>query len=122
SVVLKQDSEYYEYFYNRTIPYMHFIPVKKDLSDIVEKINWIKEHDDDALKIAKAGRVLMRDVAMPRDVFCYHVSLFREWSKRLQNEIKVLEDMEEVLQSEYSCECSHDAGKNRIIVNSRDEF
>ncbi|KAK0076614.1 hypothetical protein PV325_005093, partial [Microctonus aethiopoides] len=77
SVVLKQDSEYYEYFYNHTIPYVHFIPVKKDLSDIVEKIDWIKEHDDEAFKIAKAGRVLMRDVAMPRDVFCYHVSLFR---------------------------------------------
>lgn len=77
SVVLKQDSEYYEYFYNHTIPYVHFIPVKKDLSDIVEKINWIKEQDDEAFKIAKAGRVLMRDVAMPRDVFCYHVSLFR---------------------------------------------
>ncbi|KAK0179328.1 hypothetical protein PV327_005091 [Microctonus hyperodae] len=95
---------------------------ERDLSDIVEKINWIKQHDDDALRIAKAGRALMREVALSRDVFCYHVSLFREWSRRLQNEIKVLENMEEVLKPEYSCECSRNAGKNKKNTNSKDEF
>ena len=45
SVVLKQDSSYYEYFYKMLKPYEHYIPFKRDLSDLMDKIKWAKEND-----------------------------------------------------------------------------
>lgn len=38
SVVLKQDSPYYEFFYHELKPNVHYIPFKRDLSDLVEKV------------------------------------------------------------------------------------
>ena len=35
SVVLKQDSGYYEHFYADLQPWVHYIPVKHDLSDLL---------------------------------------------------------------------------------------
>ena len=46
SVILKQDSPYYEHFYKDLKPYEHYIPVKRDLSDLEEKIIWARENDD----------------------------------------------------------------------------
>lgn len=74
---MKQDSNYYEYFYNQLVPGEHYIPVKRDLSDLVDKILWAKENDEEAQKIGKAGRNAMRDLALPRDVFCYHITLLQ---------------------------------------------
>lgn len=47
SVVLKQDSIYYEHFYNELQPWKHYIPFKSDLSDLLEKLQWAKEHDEE---------------------------------------------------------------------------
>jgi len=46
-VVLKQDSIYYEHFYNELQPWKHYIPFKSDLSDLLEKLQWAKEHDEE---------------------------------------------------------------------------
>ncbi|KAL0161896.1 hypothetical protein M9458_041292, partial [Cirrhinus mrigala] len=40
SLVLKQDSPYYEHFYTHLRAGVHYIPVKRDLSDLMEKIRW----------------------------------------------------------------------------------
>ena len=45
SVVLKQDSPFYEHFYKDMKPYEHYIPFKRDLSDLMEKIQWAKDND-----------------------------------------------------------------------------
>lgn len=37
-VILKQDSGYYEHFYKELEPYIHYIPFKSDLSDLIEKV------------------------------------------------------------------------------------
>lgn len=37
----------------------------------------------------------------------------QEWSKRLKSKVKVLHNMEEVLQPEHSCKCYNDDEKFR---------
>lgn len=37
--VLKQDSPYYEHFYHMLQPNVHYLPFKRDLSDLVEKVS-----------------------------------------------------------------------------------
>jgi hypothetical protein len=50
------DRPYVEYFHDDLIPYKHYIPVKRDLSDLVEKTKWILENYDEASKIGKNAR------------------------------------------------------------------
>lgn len=45
SVVLKQDSDYYEHFYKDLVPNVHYIPFKRDLSNLLNQIKWAQEHD-----------------------------------------------------------------------------
>ncbi|XP_034188596.1 protein O-glucosyltransferase 2 [Osmia lignaria lignaria] len=111
ALVLKQESKYYEYFYNDLIPGEHYVLVKSDLSDLVEKIVWAKNHDKNAQEIVKSARQFVRNNLLPQNVFCYHVALFYEWSKRLKSKVKVLDNMEEVLQPKHSCKCYNDNTK-----------
>ena len=47
SLVLKQDSPFYEHFYNKLEPWKHYVPLKRDLSDVVEKVQWARDHDEE---------------------------------------------------------------------------
>jgi hypothetical protein len=47
------DRKYIEYFQNDLIPYIHYIPVKMDLSDLLEQVNWMKNNYEKSLEIAK---------------------------------------------------------------------
>lgn len=61
SLVLKQDSPYYEHFYMALKPWKHYIPIKRNLSDPVEKVEWAQENDGEAKKTAK-GQLSARDL------------------------------------------------------------
>jgi hypothetical protein len=45
SLVFKMDSEYYEHFYKELEPWVHYIPFKKDLSDLQKNLEWAKAND-----------------------------------------------------------------------------
>ncbi|KAG8231930.1 hypothetical protein J437_LFUL011399, partial [Ladona fulva] len=77
SLVLKQDSNYYEHFYPQLIPEVHYVPFKSDLSDLLEKIEWAKRHDSEAKNIAEYGRLFADEHLTPQSIFCYHATLFK---------------------------------------------
>jgi len=51
--VLFVDRPYTEYFFKYLKEWEHYIPVKRDLSDLVEKTKWCIDNYDKALEIAK---------------------------------------------------------------------
>ncbi len=53
SLVLKQDSNYYEHFYKYLKPYEHYVPFKRDLRDLLEKIQWAKENDKEVRRVER---------------------------------------------------------------------
>ena len=55
SLVLNVESKFKSWFDDLLIPYEHFIPVKNDLSDLIEIINWCKDNDSKCKQIAKNG-------------------------------------------------------------------
>jgi len=77
SLVFKQESRYHEHFYHKLVPYEHYVPVKADLSDLIHRIRWALEHDDQAERIAKNGRKFAQENLLPADVFCYHGRLLQ---------------------------------------------
>ena len=56
SCILKVDSEYYTWYSHLLKEYVHYIPVKKDLSDLGEKIRWCKENDEKCKNIAENAK------------------------------------------------------------------
>ncbi|XP_075165934.1 protein O-glucosyltransferase 2-like [Haematobia irritans] len=104
SAVLKQTSHFYEHFYHKLIPHKHYIPVKRDLSDLIETITWIRENDSKAQEIAKNAQEFVNSHLTPGHIYCYHMALFKEWSNRLVSPVIVLPEMEKLEQT-HSCSC-----------------
>lgn len=98
SLVLKQTSQYYEYFYSQLSPWEHYVPVKRDLSDLVHRVKWAKENEDTVLSIVRKARAFTRQNLMPANVMCYHAVLFNEWSKRIRSTVNIRDGMELVPQ------------------------
>jgi hypothetical protein len=56
SVILKVNSQYKLWFSPLLIPNVHYIPIKEDLSDLIDKIKWCKDNDEKCKKIAQNAR------------------------------------------------------------------
>lgn len=132
AVVFKQDSEYYEHFYNELKPNVHYIPIRADLSDLVEKIRWAKAHDTEVRQIGSNGRLYATENLLPKDIICYHAVLLKvrlnfyvikitdviklyshmqKWSQKLINPVRILHNMTLLTPSKSadkhsSCPCS----------------
>lgn len=77
SVVLKQESPFFEHFYKDLVPYVHYVPFKRDLSDLVDKVKWLIKNDDEARNISRNAQEFAKDNLMPKDIFCYYAVLFK---------------------------------------------
>ncbi|CAH1129375.1 unnamed protein product [Ceutorhynchus assimilis] len=115
SLVFKPQSKYYEHFYGDLEANTHYIPVKTDLSDLVEKINWAKSHDNEAKVIAQNGQKFVNENLLPKHIFCYHMHLLNQLSKVIVSEVNILNDMELVNQKkDIPCSC--------LGANQKDEL
>ncbi|KAM6984990.1 protein O-glucosyltransferase 2 [Aplochiton taeniatus] len=117
TVVLKQDSSYYEHFYSQLRPWEHYIPIQADLGDLLDKIQWARDHDEEARKIAMASQQFARNNLMGDSVFCYYFQLFQEYAKLQVAEPKVREGMELVNQPMddlFPCTCSRTRAKDEL--------
>ncbi len=62
--VLKVGSQfgYRQWYYDRLKPWEHYVPVKADMSDFAEKIEWVRTNDTEARAIAERGRALAKSL------------------------------------------------------------
>lgn len=58
--VFLQDRPWREYFWGEMRPMEHFIPVRRDLGDLVERVRWAVEHPTEAQAIGRAGQAFAR--------------------------------------------------------------
>ncbi|WP_417250559.1 glycosyl transferase family 90 [Celeribacter sp.] len=58
--VLKVDSQYgfRQWYYDRLVPFETHVPIRADLSDFAEKLDWVRSHPMEARRIAKQGQAL----------------------------------------------------------------
>ena len=60
SAILKVESplNYRQWYYDRLKPWVHYVPVARDLSDLRQRIEWLRAHDDQARQIGENARAL----------------------------------------------------------------
>ncbi|KAF6024518.1 KDELC1 [Bugula neritina] len=91
SLVLKQDSEYYEFFYKELQPWKHYVPVKRDLSDVVQQVKWAIDHDDEAEEIARNGRTRTRELVTLLTYTAITIKHFKKaWKKHNTQTISLI--------------------------------
>lgn len=62
--VLKVDSGmgYKQWYYDRIKPWEHYVPVKSDMSDFFEKVEWVRANEKRAFEIAQNGQEFARSI------------------------------------------------------------
>lgn len=59
SVLVKAETGKVEWFYDEMESNVHYVPLKRDLSDFVEKITYLKENDELARNISVAANAFV---------------------------------------------------------------
>ncbi|KAJ7676674.1 glycosyl transferase family 90-domain-containing protein [Mycena polygramma] len=73
-----------EYFSDWLRPFVHYIPVLPDLSDLVQRIEWAIAHNAEARAIQEAGQAMAERVLTDVQNDCYFSAVLLEWA-RLQS-------------------------------------
>ena len=123
SLVLKQDSPYYEHFYIHLKADTHYVPVKRNLSDLLDKIRWAKENDAEAHKIAAAGQIKARELLQPSRLYCYYLKVLQMYTERQIGQPTQHADMELVPQpDDYTAACSCERNRHKDETKKNDEL
>ena len=70
-----------EYFRDWLKPYVHYIPVEMDLSDLESKVQWALEHDAEAKQIAMNGQKFAEAHLQESQMHCYTYLLLLEMAR-----------------------------------------
>ncbi len=75
--VLLVDRPHKEFFFEYLVPWKHYIPVRRDLSDVVEKTQWCIDHPNDAHQIAEHAYVFSQ-------TYLTRNACYEQWNKVIQ--------------------------------------
>jgi protein glucosyltransferase len=76
--------EWLEFFYDAMKPWVHYIPVRQDLTDAKELIQFAVENDDIAREIAKRGKEFIVSHLRMDDIYCYWEELIKQYTELLR--------------------------------------
>lgn len=96
TVIFKQKSKYYEWWYIYMEPWVHFIPLEDDLSDLKEKINWARDNDEKVQEIVANGNALVAQWINPELMYCYYAKAFEKYAAKMSRPVQVTAEHEEL--------------------------
>lgn len=80
SCVLLQESKYVLWYSQLLKPYVHYVPVKNDLSDLVERAKWCLKNDKICQKISENGHETISRILTKNHVYGYMHEILRKSS------------------------------------------
>jgi Glycosyl transferase family 90 len=93
STVVLQESPYYEHWYRHLQPYVHYVPMAHDFSNLSDVLSWLKTHDNEAKRIGEAGRAFVLEHLQADSIQCYWYAFLHEYAARLTYTPTVLDGM-----------------------------
>jgi hypothetical protein len=90
SVILKCDTNWEQWFYKYYKPWVNYVPIEDDFSDIQEKFRWCEEHQNECEAMIKRNKELFQKIY------------------RFQNVVKYTESVIELLEQEQN--------KNNMLI------
>ena len=88
SVLLKVSSSpisnWVQWYYKCLIPYVNYVPIRNDLSDLVEIFGWLRAHDQEAHEIAMNGQTLGLEIFSKESIESYVVHLLSAYAEKVK--------------------------------------
>jgi len=79
SCILRQEERMYEWFEPFLKEWVHYIPIKWDLSDLFTQLHWAKSHDNEAKDISKRASTLGTELFSPQFMACYIYTILQRF-------------------------------------------
>jgi hypothetical protein len=70
------------------IPYVHYVPIADDLSDVETQVQWVLKHESAAMEIARRGRLWMYDLVFHPDAQAENDRVTKETLERYMAHFK----------------------------------
>jgi hypothetical protein len=83
SLTLKQESPYQEFFYPSLSPYVHYLPMDANATDVLSRIRWAKANDAAAKRIADTSKQWACAHLHDAEITCYVVRLLTQYASLL---------------------------------------
>ncbi len=80
SLVFKHSTDSYQWWYSEIKPYEHYIPVKNDLSDLLEQLEWAISHDTECRMISSNASKLASRILSEEAVYLYLYKLLKAYA------------------------------------------
>ena len=90
SLILRVTSQYTSWVDHMLQHKVHYIPVKADLSDLLDVIRWCKKNDDKCREIAKNGMEFARSILSKKNIQSYLQNML--WSLSEKRMVTVLDE------------------------------
>lgn len=81
ALMLKQESDNIQWYYHTLKPYVHYIPLSNDMSDIAEKIDWAEHNAVDVQQIIKNANTFARENLTYADMLYYLHTLLTHYAQ-----------------------------------------
>jgi len=81
AAVLLQETYCHEYYRLLLKPWVHYIPVRGDLGDLIERIDWAREHDGEVLEIARNAQRLAQEILTQQQMTCWSDLLLTRYAR-----------------------------------------
>jgi hypothetical protein len=91
-VTFKQDFPGVQWFFKPLKPYVHYIPLEKDISDVIEKIKWAKKNDKLCKEVSKNASDFALNNLMFEDVYLYFYLVLKEYSSLFTSNNEILKN------------------------------
>ena len=78
AVTLLQTTDYEYHFSARLKPWVHFVPISYSAADIIEKVEWLQQHEHMAFRIAQNARNFGLSYLRIEDYLCYIATLLKQ--------------------------------------------
>ena len=116
SIAIKQESDQIQWFYRALSPYVHYVPIKNDASDLVEKIFWAQEHDQELFEISKRARDFASNHLMLEDNYKY---LYLVLKKTADHQEMDIQKIKKETQNDPSWKCIQYRSRLRLMKTIR---
>lgn len=120
SVILLVESNYKLWYHNLLIPNVHYIPIKKDLSDLYDKIKWCKANDKKCEQISINARQFYNKFLTKNGIFDYFQFLLIKLRKNMGENYyncNTIDGYQEVLENNELNNPDYTLDKKEIKIN-----
>lgn len=84
SLLMKQQSDKIQWYYDKLQPYVNYIPVSADFSNLQQQFEWAQTHQEQVQIIARQGRQLAQEVFTKENILNALEEAFNEYHKLVE--------------------------------------